>query len=84
MDTKNFKSLLDNHYSWPAEYPFKFIVPAEKVHELKALLELDKLDINPSKKGNYMSIRFKRTMKCAQDVIDIYEKVKGIEGIMSL
>jgi hypothetical protein len=38
----------------------------------------------PSKKGNYISINARKLMKTTQEVLDVYELMGTIKGIMSL
>lgn len=83
-DTPNFKELLDLSYDWPSKYTFKFIVPMEKVNMLTMLLADSEISTRPSKKGKYISITAVKTVASADEVIEIYERVSVIEGIVSL
>ncbi len=77
------KELLDMEYSWPAEYKFKFIVPAEKLEELKTILGEEELVLRPSSNGKYVSVTVKMQLSSGGEVILIYDKVQSIEGILS-
>ena len=84
MDNQKFRELLDESYQWPDYYEFKFIVKTDDKH-----LILDKLpgftfSETPSKKGNYTSVSARKLMKSTQEVLDVYEAVSTIKGIISL
>ena len=73
---------------WPAEYLYKFIVPAsdEKVNEVKEAFDNlgAVIKTNKSKNGNYISISVNVVMKNADAIIEKYKEVSTIEGIISL
>ena len=52
MDFNKFKHLLDNSYSWPAEYIFRFIIPFTELSELERILGKDGMTFNSSKMEN--------------------------------
>ncbi|OUR96542.1 DUF493 domain-containing protein [Halobacteriovorax marinus] len=83
-ELNNLKALLDTEYEWPGPYLFKFIVPAVQLLALKGLLSGHDLIEKPSKNGKYISITLTITCESSQKVIDLYEKVSSIPGIMSL
>ena len=79
---------LDNSNTWPAEYLYKFIVPTvdnnvERVENafncMGAIIKTTK-----SKTGKFTSISVDVTMKSAQEIIDKYQEVGTIKGIVSL
>lgn len=79
-----FRLLLDQSYQWPDYYEFKFIVKIDD-----KVLVLDKLSgysiiETPSKKGNYIAITARKLMKSSQEVLDVYELMGTIKGIISL
>ncbi|WP_310556354.1 DUF493 family protein [Flavobacterium sp.] len=85
---ERLKVELDNSNTWPAEYLFKFIVPSvndnvERVENafncMGAVIKTTK-----SKTGKFTSISVDVTMKNAQEIIDKYQEVSTIEGIVSL
>jgi hypothetical protein len=80
----NFRIKLDEHYSWPALYIFKFIVPRGKEDELKALFPLHTSSDKLSTQGNYISVTFRMMMPSSNAVIEVYERVAAIEGIIAL
>ncbi|MFC4740619.1 DUF493 family protein [Flavobacterium ponti] len=85
---KRLKEELSNSTVWPSEYLFKFIVPTD--NKKIALVEnsFDNMGAviktNASKNGKYTSISVNTTMKSAQSVIDKYQELSTIEGIISL
>jgi uncharacterized protein len=77
--------LLDEHHQWPCLYTFKFIVPANKGDELRALVpDSQGVEIRPSSGGRYSSYTFHCAMGSAREVLSVYAKVSGIEGLLSL
>lgn len=85
---KRLKEELSNSTVWPSEYLFKFIVPSD--NEKIAIIEnsFDNMGAviktNASKNGKYTSISVNTTMKSAQSVIDKYQELSTVEGIISL
>jgi putative lipoic acid-binding regulatory protein len=81
---ESFRKKLDDHYTWPALYIFKFIVPTGKEDEVKQLFP----DHNPvekaSKQGNYKSVTVEIMMSSGDAVLSIYLKASRIEGIVAL
>jgi hypothetical protein len=89
METENnwshsLREKLDRHYIWPSLYTFKFIVPKEKVEQVKKLFPLHTSLDRLSKNGNYVSITVNMMMHDSQTVIGVYDQVSGIEGIIAL
>lgn len=84
MSREQFKEQLDNEYSWPALYMFKFIVPNEQEGEVKALFPYNELTSKASKNGKYISVTAQVMMNSSEAIVQIYEKAYKIEGIISL
>lgn len=84
QQVQKFRDLLDQSYQWPDYYEFKFIVKIDD--RLEALNRLHGFAITetPSKRGNYISINARKLMKTTQEVLDVYELMGTIKGIMSL
>jgi putative lipoic acid-binding regulatory protein len=80
----NFRIKLDEHHSWPTVYIFKFIVPKGKETELKNLFPQHTSTDKVSTQGNYVSVTFKMMMHSSDAVIEVYERVSSIEGLISL
>ena len=73
--------------SWPSVYFFKFICPSDPktVAKVTALFEdQGKLNLRPSKNGNFLSVSVKEVMMSPDDVIDVYVKAASIKGVISL
>ena len=88
MDTVAFKNLLEQNYTWPSIYMFKFVCPAsnENIAYLEGLFnsETSEIQIRQSSKGNFVSVTAKELMLSADQVIERYAKVKEIPGLLSL
>lgn len=80
----SFRIKLDEHYSWPALYIFKFIVPVGKEDELKNLFPLHTSNDKLSTQGKYVSITFNMMMPSSDAVIEIYERASTVEGLIAL
>ena len=81
---EDFKIQLENHYEFPAEYLFKFIVPKSQADELKSLFPVGKISVKRSRTGKYVSVSCKMNMQTSSQIIDIYKKAYLINGIISL
>lgn len=84
MDLVKFKELLDDQYSWPDYYTFKFVVKTENKQELINILKGHKISERISKKGTYTSITSRLYVEASQEVLDVYEQVKTVKGILSI
>lgn len=91
-NTKEFyerlrKQLADDT-TWPAPYLFKFIVPAEleKIAEIRSIFDGLDAEINTrdSTKGTYTSISIRVTLASPDEVINKYNEVSNVEGVISL
>jgi uncharacterized protein len=82
---ETFRRRLDEHYTWPAVYTFKFIVPKTSAKELLSVFESNTdRSVRESGKGNYLSLTVRMIMPSSENVIAVYEAVAEIEGIISL
>jgi hypothetical protein len=79
-----FREKLDQHYTWPSLYIFKFIVPKGKEEDLKQLFPLHTPTEKASRQGNYTSITMQMMVPSSDAVIDVYVKASRIEGIVAL
>ena len=79
---------LDNSNSWPALYLFKFIVPTTKENIEKVATAFDcmgaVIKTTKSKTGKFTSISIDVQMKNSQEIVEKYQEVSTIEGIVSL
>lgn len=82
------KEELTNSTIWPSEYLFKFIVPSskEKIETVEnAFNNMGAvIKTNVSKNGKYTSVSVNITMKNPQSIIDKYQELSTVEGIISL
>jgi putative lipoic acid-binding regulatory protein len=83
-ETLSFKAALDQHYRWPCEYQFKFIVKSDKVAELLSLFGDRKIISKESAKGRYTSITFSAFLNSSDDVISIYNQAATVPGTLAL
>jgi putative lipoic acid-binding regulatory protein len=80
----SFKTKLDQHHSWPSLYIFKFIVPKEKVNELKNLFPQHQVTEKASSQGRYIGVTMQIMAPSSNSIIEIYELASQIEGLISL
>ena len=81
---ESFREKLDQHYSWPTLYMFKFIVPKGKEQEVKQLFPNHEVKEKLSKNGNYASLTIQMMAPSSNSVIDVYLKTSEIEGLIAL
>ena len=79
-----FQDLLDEQTEWPTEYLFKFIVPRPELDDLKMALGVEQPKVRASSKGNYVSVTIERRMTSSDEVIEVYQSVSGVEGVIAL
>jgi putative lipoic acid-binding regulatory protein len=85
---ERLRAELDMSNTWPAEYLFKFIVPSVDDNVLRVEGAFDcmgaVIKTTKSKTGKFTSISVDVTVKDAQEIIDKYQEVSTIKGIVSL
>jgi len=85
---ERLREQLKGDTQWPAEYLYKFIVPADldKIAEVGAAFDGTdaKISTRDSSKGTYTSVSVKVTMESPDAVIEKYHEVSKVEGIISL
>ena len=85
---ERLKVELDMSNTWPALYLFKFIVPSEADNVERVELAFDcmgaVIKTTKSKTGKFTSISVDVQVKDAQEIIDKYQEVAAIKGIVSL
>lgn len=81
---EKLKEKLDLEHQWPSIYMFKFIVPSEKVNEVKGLFPKHEVSTKPSSKGTYISVTAKVMIPNSEEVIKTYKEAKKIEGLIAL
>ena len=80
----SFRIKLEQYYSWPALYTFKFIVPKGKEDEIINMFPQHVTNQKPSREGNYISITFQIMAPSSDVVIEVYQKAATIEGVIAL
>jgi len=91
-DKDNFysklKIQLDDTTDFPADYLYKFIVPASEnqVTEVESVFNNTAAVINTknSKTGKYVSVSIILKLNSSDEIIAYYRKVEKIKGIISL
>ncbi|MBX2965306.1 MAG: DUF493 domain-containing protein [Cyclobacteriaceae bacterium] len=81
---ESFREKLNQHYSWPSLYMFKFIVPKGKEQDVKNLFPTHEVTEKASSQGNYTSITAQIMAPSSDTVIEIYQKAAAIEGLIAL
>lgn len=81
---QKLKELLEENQKFPSDYTFKFVVPHEKVAELKAIIRKGNFTEKPSRTGKYISVSVTLMMNSSDEIIDIYRRVAIVEGLISL
>ncbi len=79
-----FQKLLDDQNEWPTDYTFKFIAPAARVDELKAVFGQVDLSVRESRKGKYQSVTAVMNMHSSDEVVAMYHAVGKIDGVIAL
>lgn len=88
--SKDFEGLREKlaEQSFPCVYMFKFIVKTElsKMAKLESLFDANTAEISrkESSKGAYVSLTVKEVMMGVDEIIEVYEKVSKIEGVIAL
>lgn len=83
-----FKERLEQTHSFPSDYIFKYIVPAEqsiiaKLHSIFSRAN-PSISSRDSKNGKYTSVTIKVTVNDADDVVIYYRQAAVIDGIVML
>lgn len=76
--------MLDENYCWPCAFPFKFIIPAERLENVLALFPGEEYTSRPSKTGKYFSITIHKNMGSSDEVVQIYNRAGRINGVICL
>ena len=84
MEFEKFKQLLDEQVSWPDYYTFKFITKTDSKHHVINILEDHQIMERPSKNGKYTSISSRKIFNSADEIVEVYESVSKIEGVINL
>lgn len=84
----SLKEKLKEHHNFPEHYLFKFILPTnpEKLTEIYRIFDgLDhSTNTRDSKGGKYISLSINAFVLDADQVINLYQKVGKIDGVLML
>jgi len=90
MSKQNYdklKELLAENKKWPLLYMFKFIVPNNE-GKVQAVVDLlpkhGSVSYKHTKNLKYVSVTCKVSMKNADAIIELTDKIAAIEGVMPL
>ena len=83
-DKPNFKDMLDQSYQWPDYYEFKFIIKTEDKQSVIDKLQGCTITETLSKEGNYTSINARKLIKFTDEIIEVYQSMSDIKGVISL
>jgi len=84
MKHEKFRDLLEQNYQWPDYYEFKFIVKIADKNLILDKLTGFQIVVTPSRNGNYISISARKLMNSSEEVIQIYEVMSTVQGVISL
>jgi hypothetical protein len=84
MKYQKFRVLLEENYQWPDYYEFKFIIKTEDKHLILSKLIGFTIHETPSKEGHYTSVSARKLIANTDEVIEIYELMGTIKGVISL
>ena len=84
----DFEIVLENSHQWPAVYPFKFIFDSDSLHlhEILSAFEVYEHEVTSRNSTNnrYISLTIKAHMKSPKQVIQIYQKINKLNGVIVL
>lgn len=83
-DYAGLRDKLAQHMQWPADYTFKFVVPAESRALALELLGEPRPSERPSRNGRYVSLTSRRCVSDPDAVIAVYRALAVVPGIISL
>ncbi|MCO4793302.1 MAG: DUF493 domain-containing protein [Bacteriovoracaceae bacterium] len=78
------KALLEDQHDFPCSFTFKFVVPADKIDTLENLVKEGNKSKRPSKSGKYISLTVVMDVKSSDHILEVYDSVSGVEGLISL
>lgn len=85
---RKFKEELNQAHTFPSNYVFKFIVPAQQsnIAMLHAIFENSNANFSSrdSSNGKYTSATVKLLVKNADEIINYYQEVATIKGVVML
>lgn len=78
------KARLDDAFTWPCTYVFKFIAPQSESQALIAVFQGRPTSTRQSAKGNYISVTAELEMQNSDEVITIYREAAKIKDVIAL
>ena len=80
----SLQAKLDEFYTWPSPYMFKFIAPMARVDELAELFKGKPFTTRFSRTAKYVSITAEWELTSSEEVISFYREAKKIKGVIAL
>lgn len=80
----SLQAKLDEFYTWPSPYMFKFIAPMARVDELAELFKGRPFTTRFSRTAKYVSITAEWEVTSSEEVISLYREAKKIKGVIAL
>jgi len=78
------RAKLDEFYTWPSLYMFKFIAPMSRIDELKSLFGGKPFTTRFSRTGKYVSVTAEWELASSEEVISYYREAGKIRGVVAL
>jgi uncharacterized protein len=75
---------LDEFYTFPCPYVFKFIAPMARIDELTALFKGRPFTSRYSKNAKYVSFTAEWEVASSEEVISLYRQAGTIKGVIAL
>ncbi len=80
----SLQARLDEFYTFPCGYVFKFIAPMARVDELAQLLKGRPFTTRYSKNAKYVSFTAEWEVRSSEEVISLYREAAKIKGVIAL
>lgn len=81
---ESLRAKLDEFYTWPSVYMFKFIAPLSRIDELKSLFVGRPITARFSRTGKYVSVTAEWELGSSEEVISYYREAGKIRGVIAL
>ena len=84
---ENLRKELNRTSDWPLVYMFKFIIPSDNEKLAFVQSKFSKVSVITTKEstnGKYTSITVRETMMDAEEIINKYKEMEGVEGLIAL
>jgi hypothetical protein len=80
----SLQAKLDEFYTFPCCYVFKFIAPMARVDELAGLFQGKPFTTRYSKNARYVSFTAEWEVASSEEVISYYQRAGKMKGVISL